>query len=61
MPTVEPIIEKYENHSSTIIIHTKVDKSENRYDICLATEEQISKVIKKLNSNKATGQEKISV
>ena len=34
-------------------------KSENRYDIPLAEAEQINKIIKKLNPNKATGADKI--
>ena len=34
-------------------------KSENRYDIPLATAEQINKIIKKLNADKATGPDKI--
>ena len=34
-------------------------KSENRCDIPLATAEQINKIIKKLNPNKATGPDKI--
>ena len=36
-----------------------MDKSENRYNIPLATAEQINKIIKKLNPNKATGPEKM--
>ena len=34
-------------------------KSENRYNITLATAEQINKIINKLNPNKATGPDKI--
>ena len=34
-------------------------KSENRYNIPLATAEQINKIINKLNPNKATGPDKI--
>ena len=34
-------------------------KPENRYDIPLATAEQINKIIKKLNPNKATAPDKI--
>ena len=59
MSTVKSIIKKYENHSSIININNKVGKSENRYDIPLATAEQINKIIKKLNPNKATGPDKI--
>ena len=59
MPTVEPIIKKYENHSSIINRNNKVVKSEIRYNILLATAEQINKIIKKLNPNKATGPDKI--
>ena len=47
------------NHKSIININNKVVKSENRYDILLATAEQINKSIEKLNLNKATGPEKI--
>ena len=57
--TVKPIIKKYGNHSSIINISNKVGKSENRYDIPLATAEQINKIIKKLNPNKGTGPDKI--
>ena len=48
MSTVKSIFKKYENHSSIININNKVCKSENRYDIPLATAEQINKIIKKL-------------
>ena len=34
-------------------------KSENRYDIPLATVEQIDKIIKRLNPNRTTGPDKI--
>ena len=37
-----------------------MNKSENRYDISLPIEEQINKIIKKLNPNKATGPDKIA-
>ena len=37
-----------------ININNRVYKSENRYDIPLATAEQINKIIKTLNPNKAT-------
>ena len=53
MSTVKFLI-KYKNHSSIININNKVGKSENRYDIPLATAEQIDKIIKKLNPNTAT-------
>ena len=43
MSTVKSIIKKYENHSSVIIIHNKMDKSENNYDLPLATEENQQK------------------
>ena len=56
MSTVKPITKKYENH--IINIKNKVDKSENRYDIPLATAEQ-NKIFEKLNPNKATGPNKI--
>ena len=46
MSTVKSIIKKYENHSSIINVNNKVSKSENRYDIPLATAEQINKIIK---------------
>ena len=59
MSTVKSIIKKYENHSSIININNKVVKSEKRYNIPLATAEQINKIIKKLNLNKATGPDKI--
>ena len=59
MSTVKSVIKKYENHSSIININNKVGKSENRYDIPLAAAEQINKIIKKLNPNKATGADKI--
>ena len=36
-----------------------MNKSENRYNIFLATGEQINKIIKKLNSKKATAPNKI--
>ena len=36
-----------------------MNKSENRYNISLATVEQINKIIKKLNSKKATAPNKI--
>ena len=36
-----------------------MNKSENRYNISLATAEQINKIIKKLNSKKATAPNKI--
>ena len=36
-----------------------MDKSENRYNILLATAEQINKDIRKLNPDKATGPDKI--
>ena len=39
-------------------MNNKVVKSENRYNIPLATAEQINKTIKKLNPNKATVQTK---
>ena len=58
MSTVKSIIKKYENHSCIIKITNKVDKS--KYDISLATAEQINKIVKKLNPNKTTGPEKIS-
>ena len=35
-----------------------MNKSENRYNISLATAEQINKLIKKLNSKKATAPNK---
>ena len=57
--TVKAIIKKYENYGSIININNKVDKSEYRYDIPLATAEQINKIIKKINPNKATGPDKI--
>ena len=57
--TVKSIIKKYENHSSIININNTVAKSESRYNIPLATAEQINKIIKKLNPNKATGLYKI--
>ena len=59
MPTVKSIIKKYEFRSSIINLNNKVAKLENRYNIPLATTEQIKKVIKKLNLNKATGPDKI--
>ena len=37
-----------------------MNKSQNRYNISLATAEQINKIIKKLNSKKATAPNKIS-
>ena len=46
MSTVKSMIKKYENRSSIININNKVSKSENRYDVPLATTEQINKVIK---------------
>ena len=58
--TVKSIIKKYENHSNIININNKVGKSGNRYDIYLATAEQINKIIKKLNPNKTTAPDKIS-
>ena len=57
--TVKSIIKKYKNHSSITSINNKVIKSENRYNIPLATAEQINKIVKKSNPNKATGPEKI--
>ena len=57
--TVKSIIKKYENHSSIININNKAGKSENRYDIPLATAEQVSKIIKRLDPNKAAGPGKI--
>ena len=39
MSTVTFVIKKCENHSSFINISNKVGKSENRYDIPLATAE----------------------
>ena len=59
MSTVKSITKKYENHSSINNINNKVVNSEKRYDIPLATAEQINKIIKKLNPNKATGPDKI--
>ena len=59
MSTVRSIIKKYENHSSIININNQVGKSEDRYDIPLATAEQIKKVVKKLNPNKAADPDKI--
>ena len=59
MSPVKSIIKKYENHSYIININNKVGKSESRYDIPLATAEQINKIIQKLNPNKATGSNKI--
>ena len=58
MSTINSIIKKFENHSSIININNKVVKSEIRYNIPLATAEQINKIIKKLNPNKATGPDK---
>ena len=55
LSTIKFLIKKYENHN----INNNVGKSENRYDIPLATAEQINKIIKKLNPNKATGPDKI--
>ena len=52
---MKSIIKKYESHSSIININNKMNKSENRYNILLATAEQINKIIKKLNPNKAAG------
>ena len=60
MSTVKSITKKYENHSSIININNKVDKSEHRYDLSLYAEEQINKIIKKLNPKKATGPNKIA-
>ena len=57
---MKSIIKKYENHSNIININNQVGKSENRYDIYLATAEQINKIIKKLNPNKTTARDKIS-
>ena len=37
-----------------------MDKSEHRYDLSLYAEEQINKIIKKLNPKKATGPNKIA-
>ena len=59
MSTIKSIIKKSENHSSIIKINNKVVKSEIRCNIPLATAEQINKIIKKLNPNKATGPDKI--
>ena len=59
MPTVKSIIKKYEFRSSIINLNNKVAKLENRYNIPLATTEQIKKIIKKLNLNKATRPDKI--
>ena len=56
MSTIKSVIKKYENHSN--IINNKIGKSENRC-IPLATAEQINKIIKKLNPNKATCPDKI--
>ena len=53
-------IKKYENASSIISINSKVDNSEKRCDIHLPTTDQINKIIKKLNLNKATGPDKIA-
>ena len=61
MCTVKYIIKKYENHSIIININNKLAKSENRYNIPLTTAEKINMIIKKLNSNKATGPDKISI
>ena len=61
MCTVKYIIKKYENHSIIININNKLVKSENRYNIPLTTAEKINMIIKKLNSNKATGPDKISI
>ena len=58
MSAAKSIIKKHENHGGIINIKTKVDKSENRYDITLATAEQ-NKVFEKLNPNKATALDKI--
>ena len=55
MSTVKSIIKKYENHSSIININNEVSKSGNTYDIPLARPEQINKIIKRLNPDKATG------
>ena len=54
------IIKKYENPSSVISIDNKVDNSEKRRDIHLPTAEQINRIIKNLNLNKATGPDKIA-
>ena len=59
MFTVKSIIKRYKNHSSIININNKVVKSKNRCSIPLATAEQINKVIKRLNPNKAIGPDKI--
>ena len=59
MSNVKSLIKKYENYSSIITINNKVGKSENRYDIPLATAEQINNIIKKLNPNKTRGPDKI--
>ena len=59
MSTVKSIIKTYENRSSIININNKVGKSENRYDIPLATAEHINKIIRKLHPNKATGPGKV--
>ena len=56
--TVKSIIKKYEKYGSIININNKVGKSENRYNIPVVTVEQINKVVKKLNPNKATGSDK---
>ena len=59
MSAGKSVIEKYENHSSIINIKNKDDKYENRYNISLATAEQINKIIIKLNPNKLIGPYKL--
>ena len=53
--TVKNIIKKYENHGSII----NIESSAIRFDIPTAKIEDINKIIKNINTKKATGPEKI--
>ena len=52
--TVQSIIQKYETHSIILNIKSK-STVKNTFDILAATAEKINKIIKKLNTKKATG------
>ena len=57
--TVKNIIKQYENHSSIINIKNHIDSPTIKFDIPTAKIDDINKIIKNINSKKATGPDKI--
>ena len=57
--TVKNIIEEYKNHASIINIRNQTNLNVDTFDFPHATAEEINKIIKDINPEKATGPDKI--